>query len=175
MPERRRDEPLYPDGFRPARTAAGEPSRPLQIPDGRVHRGIVRRHHLLGDVAVAEGPQERHRLRGPEGVVEPGHLPRRMLSEPLTRGGMAGVEHGPQLLAGHLTGQAERRGAGSEPPAGFFTAGEVVALDPVVAAGDGGEVVVRPPRSHPPDVQHRPAGRPLHWSSASLCCRFMAG
>ena len=174
MPERRRDEPLHLDGLRPAGPAAGEPSRPLQMADGRVHRGVMRRDHLLGGGPVGQRPQQRHGLRCPEGVVEPRDLPCRMRSELITRGGMTGVEHRTQLRAGDLTRQAELLGTGPEPPAGFFTAGEVVVLDPVVAAGDGGEVVVRPPRAHPPDVQHRSATSP-HWSSASLCCRFMGG
>jgi hypothetical protein len=60
---------------------------------------------------------------------------------------VAGVEDGTQLRAGHLTRQPELLGAVAEPAAGFLPAGEVVALDPILTAGDGGEVVVSPPRA----------------------------
>jgi hypothetical protein len=46
MAERRRDEPVHLDRLGPARPAAGEPGRPLQIPDRRIDRGVMRRDHL---------------------------------------------------------------------------------------------------------------------------------
>jgi hypothetical protein len=79
-------------------------------------------------------------------VIEPWHLPRRMRWPAAAGVGVAGVEHRPQLFGGDLTRQPERVGAGAEPPAGLLTAGEVVALHPVAAAGDSGEVVVGPAR-----------------------------
>jgi hypothetical protein len=153
MAERGRDEPIRRHRLDPARAAAGEPRRPLQVADRGVHRR-VRGGHLLGRLTVTERPKQRHGLRGPEGVIEPRHLPGRMRCELLTGVGVAGVEHRPQLLGGDLTSHAEGVGAVAEPPSRLLAAGEVVALHPV-ALRDGGEVVVRPPRGHPPDVQHR--------------------
>ena len=108
VPERRRDESVHLDGLGPARTAAGEPGGTLHVTHRGVHGGVVRGNHLLGRRLVAQSPQQRHRFRRPEGVVEAGHLPRRVRGQPLPRVGMSGVEHRPQLLGGDLARQAER-------------------------------------------------------------------
>jgi hypothetical protein len=86
---------------------------------------------------------------------------------------VVGVEDRTELFGGDLPGQAELLGAGPEPPAGFLTAGEVVALGAVGAAGDSGEVVVGPGPCARCSATVLPAVALRQ--CASLCLSFMAG
>ena len=103
VPERCRHEPVNLDRLRTARPATRVAGRTLQVADRGVHGGVVGSHHFGRGGPVTEGPQQRHRLRGPERVIEPRDRPCRMPGEPLAGRRVAGVEDGTQLRAGNFT------------------------------------------------------------------------
>ena len=155
VPECRPDKPLPSDLLGPAGPAAGPARRPLQVAERRLDGGVVGTAGLVGDLVVAEPVEQRHRLGGAEGQVEPGHRPLHLREQPRPVFRVLADEDGGELLAGHPPRQAERLDPGAEPDAGGLAAAEVVVLHP---GRDGGQVVALRAGGELADVQHpRPA------------------
>jgi hypothetical protein len=72
VPERRGDEPVRLNLFVAALAPSGVGGVLFEVVQRRDHRSVVGLADLPRDVRVGERPQQRHRLRCPEGEVEPG-------------------------------------------------------------------------------------------------------
>ena len=84
MPVRRRHEPVRRQ-LDPAGTAATHPARlPLQVPERRAHRLLVRLHQRPRGLSVADREQHAHALRRREGQIQRAHPipPRRRPAAP---------------------------------------------------------------------------------------------
>jgi len=156
VPEPGRDETLAREAgdlaFHPT---TGRTRGPFEVADSRVDRRLMRFDDLTGHRPQLPQPiEQRYRLRGPEGHVEPRHP---SPGQPIIRARRATRENRHQVIGGDEAVEAEQLGAVSEPPARGFTVSGVVVLDACCER----QVVVRLARCELPDVQHDRTSTPL--------------
>jgi hypothetical protein len=156
VPEPGGHEPVRRHLLVAALAAAGVGGVPFQVVQSRDHGGVVGLTDLPGDVRIGQRPQQRHRLRGPEGQIEPGHGAG-VTHQRLPVGRVRAGQHRAQRLGGHQPVQTEPGGGGAEPAAGRFAGAGVAGLD---RGRDGGQVVLGAAVSELADVQHRPPPPP---------------
>ena len=104
----------------------------------------------MATISLAEPEQDGHRLGRRERQIEAGDFAVRGAAKPCPRQWVTVGQHGDEIVAVDLAGQAEQLGAATDPPARHLAA-EVVVLD---TTGDRAEVVLLTARGEDADVQH---------------------